>query len=312
LTIVAFRSAAEPELGMDRSVVETLTDAPPFIVRVPPKRAASLAALVVLCAGLAWVVFADPISHVWYQARQHTLSLRAANAGSQVGSLALHPGDPVGVLEDPAIGLNVVIAEGDDPSTLRGAPGHVPGTPLPGAVGNSVVVGHRRDWGGSFGQIPKLTIGDALYLEARPGVYNVQQGQTGYYVYTVISVTTTSDSDTRPLSPSNDHRLTLITNAGSRALSGRVWVVTAVSGSIGHSGIAPAKGSLVPPRGSLLFNANAGSFIVRGAAATALIALLRRRGHRGAIIAAVSAPLVGAALLALLLVLDMAIFRPLA
>jgi sortase (surface protein transpeptidase) len=40
------------------------------------------------------------------------------------------------------IGLGVMIMEGIDDRTLRRAGGHIPGTPLPGQLGNVAIAGH--------------------------------------------------------------------------------------------------------------------------------------------------------------------------
>jgi sortase A len=205
----------------------------------------------------------------------------------------------------------VVVAEGDSPSVLRGAPGHRPGTPLPGARGNSVVYGHQKDWGGPFAAMSRLKVGDQLYLQARPGVFSLQAGQTGDFIYTVTSVRVTPDGDLQPLAKSSDYRLTLITNAGSRLSSSHVLVVTAVSGTPGRSSPPPKHGSLQPVVGPVVFNGTVGSLRVRALATVGVVALLRRR-HRPGVVAAISVPLVLATLLPLFLALDVAAFRPLA
>ena len=57
--------------------------------------------------------------------------------------LAPKTGEPVGILQiDTPITLNVVIGQGVGTPQLRAGPGHEPGTPLPGALGNSVIYGH--------------------------------------------------------------------------------------------------------------------------------------------------------------------------
>jgi sortase A len=53
------------------------------------------------------------------------------------------PGDPVGRLRAPAIGLSAVVVEGTGGAELRSGPGHYPGTPLPGRRGTVAIAGHR-------------------------------------------------------------------------------------------------------------------------------------------------------------------------
>jgi len=47
-----------------------------------------------------------------------------------------HPGDVIGRIEIPRIHVSVMVLEGSDSRILRVGAGHVPGTALPGTVGN--------------------------------------------------------------------------------------------------------------------------------------------------------------------------------
>src|SRR5450759_385652 len=53
------------------------------------------------------------------------------------------PGGLLGRLEVPRLGLSVIVLEGDDSRALNLGLGHIPGTPLPWANGNSALAGHR-------------------------------------------------------------------------------------------------------------------------------------------------------------------------
>jgi sortase A len=78
-------------------------------------------------------------------------------------SLAAVPGDPVAVLDIPAIGIsNMVIVEGTSPENLTLGPGHLRDTPLPGQAGVSVVFGRRATFGGPFGNLPLLKKGAVI------------------------------------------------------------------------------------------------------------------------------------------------------
>ena len=55
-------------------------------------------------------------------------------------------GAPVARISIPTWGSSASSLEGGDRATLRKAPGHEPGTALPGAIGNSVIRGHRLLW----------------------------------------------------------------------------------------------------------------------------------------------------------------------
>ena len=52
-------------------------------------------------------------------------------------------GATIGRIEIPRLGVSVVIRAGSDARTLRLAVGHIPGTALPGEIGNIGLAGHR-------------------------------------------------------------------------------------------------------------------------------------------------------------------------
>lgn len=49
--------------------------------------------------------------------------------------------------------------------------GHYPGTPMPGAVGNTALAAHRTTYGKPFNRIADLHIGDAVVIETQDGWY---------------------------------------------------------------------------------------------------------------------------------------------
>ena len=78
--------------------------------------------------------------------------IRAAGSRSTPArsAAAPAPGDPVGRLRIPAIGLRTVVVEGTDPDELRDGPGHYPDTVLPGERGTVALAGHRTTYGAPF------------------------------------------------------------------------------------------------------------------------------------------------------------------
>ena len=52
-------------------------------------------------------------------------------------------GSAVAGLAIPRLGLASIVVEGIEARGLRVAPGHIPGTPLPGQAGNVAIAGHR-------------------------------------------------------------------------------------------------------------------------------------------------------------------------
>ena len=75
--------------------------------------------------------------------------------------------------------LHVPALEGYEPKSVvegvsvedlkQGGPGHIPGTALPGEVGNVVLSGHRTTYGAPFNRWDELTPGDLVVLETRDG-----------------------------------------------------------------------------------------------------------------------------------------------
>jgi sortase A len=91
-------------------------------------------------------------------------------------SLAAVPGDPIALLDIPAIGIrNMVIVEGTSPENLTLGPGHLRDSPFPGQAGISVVFGRRQTFGGPFGNLPALRDGDVITT-------TTSQGQARYQV----------------------------------------------------------------------------------------------------------------------------------
>ena len=95
--------------------------------------------------------------------------------GVEVPTVAPAFGSPVAILEIGSLGLQTVTVEGVDSAITRVGPGHVPGTAGPGQPGNSVVVGRRTMFGGTFGDLSSINVGDDI-------IVTTTQGQTLYQV----------------------------------------------------------------------------------------------------------------------------------
>lgn len=80
-------------------------------------------------------------------------------------SIERAPGDVVGRIRAERIDLDQFIVEGVDPVQLQAGPGHYPGTPMPGMMGNSSVAGHRTTWGAPFNRIDELLPGDEVEVD---------------------------------------------------------------------------------------------------------------------------------------------------
>jgi len=118
--------------------------------------------------------------------RYRTSIDKAANqstglGGVEVSSIAPSIGSAVGILEIGAIGLRQVVVEGTAASNTMVGPGHVPGTAAPGQPGNAVIVGRNSMYGGPFGDLSKMAVGDQI-------VVSTTQGQSLYEVTDAGSV----------------------------------------------------------------------------------------------------------------------------
>lgn len=104
----------------------------------------------------------------------------------------------VGRLEIPRLGLVAMVREGLDASTLRRAVGHMPGSALPGQLGNFVVAGHRDSF---FRGLRSVQTGDKILVRTRNGVFS-------YHVRTLSVVNPT---DAEAVQPTVDRVCTLVT-----------------------------------------------------------------------------------------------------
>jgi sortase A len=105
--------------------------------------------------------------------------LRRAWAAARAGDPRARPWPwadtwPVARLRSPAHGVDLIVLEGATGSSLAFGPGHVQGTPPPGAEGNVAFAGHRDT---HFRFLRELAPGEALWLELPDGAvkrYTVQ------------------------------------------------------------------------------------------------------------------------------------------
>ena len=76
-------------------------------------------------------------------------------------------GEALAVLRVPRFGPEYapVVVEGTGREELRRGPGHLPGTALPGEVGNFVVSAHRTTYGAELRRADELVPGDPLVVE---------------------------------------------------------------------------------------------------------------------------------------------------
>ena len=101
----------------------------------------------------------------------------------------LDPGDAMGRIVMPSIGVSEVFVEGTGAGDLRSGPGHYPETPLPGERGTVAIAGHRTTYGAPFRRIDQLDGGDRIELRMPYGRFVYRVERTRIVPPTEISVT---------------------------------------------------------------------------------------------------------------------------
>lgn len=119
-------------------------------------------------AGLRYVdgaLRADAARRQWEEQRAAALvatsRTRAFDANQPSTKVAL--GAPIARLTIPRIHLDEIVLEGVGDDELDAAPGHVPGSALPGMRGNAVISAHRDR---HFRHLGELQVGDTVVTEA--------------------------------------------------------------------------------------------------------------------------------------------------
>ena len=108
------------------------------------------------------------------------------------------PQSVIGRLEIPRLKLAVMVREGADESTLSRAVGHIPGTALPGYVGNVGLAGHRDTF---FRALRNIRADDTIEMQTTAGTYR----------YVVKSTRIVTPRDVSVLEASGVETLTLVT-----------------------------------------------------------------------------------------------------
>lgn len=145
----------------------------------------------------------------WFQQRQQLefqleLAERTPAVREPVITVDLRPPPPVtpagliGKLEIPRLDLSVIVLEGADAGTLRRAVGHIPGTALPGASGNTGLSGHRETF---FRPLQYIRQHDVIKFTTKLGVYR----------YRVVAIKIVEPGDIAVLDFIGHESLTLVT-----------------------------------------------------------------------------------------------------
>ena len=165
-------------------------------------RAARQAARVLLAGGVVALAYASYVvvdARSFQAAAQQRLDRERQQAAAMPAAApALVDGGTIGTLAITRLRLAVVVVQGDSTKILRRAVGHLPGTALPGEVGNVVLAGHRDTF---FRPLKDVHAGDVITLKTRDGDFE----------YLVESTAVVPPSDVKVLLPTGGRTLTLIT-----------------------------------------------------------------------------------------------------
>ena len=142
----------------------------------------------------------------WIQAKARVAQVLIAQAWQRtlVGQTQAKPWPwadtwPVARLSVPSLGVERYVLEGADGATMAFGPGHLRGTALPGAAGNSVITGHRDT---HFAFLRELAPGTTIVIETPHGAH---------HVYAVRSTRVLDRSDGWVAAQEGPARLTLVT-----------------------------------------------------------------------------------------------------
>jgi sortase A len=121
-------------------------------------------------------------------------------------------GSPVALLDIPKLGVRKVVVEGAGAESLKKGPGVTSDSPLPGQVGQTVLVGRRTTFGSPFRHLDAITPGDQIKVTT----------PFGRFVYVARETHTVQPGDVTQLDPADGSVLTLVTSdppyVGDKAL----------------------------------------------------------------------------------------------
>jgi LPXTG-site transpeptidase (sortase) family protein len=107
-------------------------------------------------------------------------------------------GEVLGRISVKRLGVSVIVMEGLTPKILRRGVGHVPGTALPGEIGNVALAGHRDTF---FRPLEGIKLDDEILITTTASTAR----------YRVDSVKVVDLNDVEVLAPATTSTLTLIT-----------------------------------------------------------------------------------------------------
>jgi sortase A len=160
----------------------------------------------IVCLGYYAYVSAETMLYQAYENRELDAILSAREpAPASTGHAAatptrqvVAPGQTVGRIEIPRLGVSAIIKAGSDARTLQLAVGHIPGTSYPGEDGNMGLAGHRDTF---FRRLRDIRPDDTIRVTTPGGLFN----------YVVERTDVVEPNDVWVLDPTPHPALTLVT-----------------------------------------------------------------------------------------------------
>jgi sortase A len=129
------------------------------------RRGITAVAVVLIVAALGMLAY-PVITDVYHNSLQGRLARELGSARTRQAFLSndLKPGQSLTRIQIPKLGVNVVVVQGVDSSSLKAGAGHYPETPLPCDEGDVAIAGHRTTYGKPFANVDRLGPGDKIIL----------------------------------------------------------------------------------------------------------------------------------------------------
>jgi sortase A len=134
------------------------------------------------------LLWQEPVSAVVAHREQSRLKEALVDPPPRVINRKPLPGDAIGRIEIPSIGVEDYVVEGTDLENLRKGPGHYRETPLPGDRGTVAIAGHRTTYGAPFRKIDQLRRGQEVAVDMPYGRYVYRVESTKIVEPTDLSV----------------------------------------------------------------------------------------------------------------------------
>jgi sortase A len=162
----------------------------------------ALLVLAIVCLGYYGYVSAETLLYQAYENRELDTLLAAREPATAAAAVPtrriVSPGETVGRIEIPRLGVSAIIKAGTDARTLQLAVGHIPGTAFPGEDGNVGLAGHRDTF---FRRLRNIRADDEIRVTTPEGVTR----------YRVERTDVVEPRDVWVLDPTDYSALTLVT-----------------------------------------------------------------------------------------------------